>query len=162
MRLAPADEEKEENQKEKKNNKRRTVSYARRGVWTQVAGSENKIKIVSENHYKRFPRKIDDWEGPNVKIPIHRYILNNFDANKSHGFPGWSRGAKMASQDAPEVPKWLPKVLPKYQNRFPRCSRDAKMESQNTKKKAPSSPNGNWTEKKTWHVEMGARLPTRC
>ena len=80
----------------------------------------------------------------------------------SHGPPGWSRGVKMASQGAPEVPKLLPKVLPKCQNRFLSCSRDAKMESQNAKKKPPSCPNSNWTEKKTWYVEMGARLLSRC
>ena len=32
------------------------------------------IKIVSENHYERLPRTIDDWEGPNVEIPIHKGI----------------------------------------------------------------------------------------
>ena len=39
---------------------------------------------------------------------------------------GWSRGAKIASQSAPEVPKWSPKVLPRCQNG-----------SQNVKKDAP-------------------------
>ena len=37
----------------------------------------------------------------------------------------------MASQGAPEVPKWLPKVLPRCQNG-----------SQNVKKEAPRPPNG--------------------
>ena len=48
----------------------------------------------------------------------------------SHGRPGWSRGAKMASQGAPEVPN-------------PRCSRGAKMGPRNIKKEVPSPQNGN-------------------
>ncbi len=40
------------------------------------------MNIVSEHHYERLPRKIDDCEGPNVKIPIHKYIWNNLDANQ--------------------------------------------------------------------------------
>ena len=58
------------------------------------------------------------------------------------------RGDKMASQGASGPPKWPPKVLPRCQNGLSRCSRDAKMESQNAKKKAPRSPNYIWGEKK--------------
>ena len=47
----------------------------------------------------------------------------------SHGPPGWSRGAKIASQGAFETPKWSPKVLPRCQN--------------GSKKEAPRLPNGN-------------------
>ena len=38
--------------------------------------------------------------------------------------PMCSRDAKMASQGAPEVPKWFPNVLPGCKNRVPKCQKE--------------------------------------
>ena len=46
----------------------------------------------------------------------------------------------MVLQGGPEVPKWLPEVLPRRQNGHPRCSRGAKMAPRMSKRRHQASP----------------------
>ena len=107
--------------------------------------SNNQLKTISTNtNFQYFPRENLDLEAPGVDISIQKskngmetsptkneytqvpksneipYTTFSIPPCCSHGPPAWSRGAKMASRGAPEVPKSPAVVLPRWENGSPK------------------------------------------
>ena len=97
-------------------------------------GNKPKNKMIFKAFWN--PKKNINKSRNHFKIKKILLFATSRPSCWSHGPPGWSRGAKMvsfprcsrdakmASQDAPEVPKLLPEELPRCENGVPKCQKE--------------------------------------